>query len=148
MSTILFLMAQQPRKFAPAKNVLTCGRETTCFSFNHDTDYRESGFLSFPQPLQVNVCRVPYIQPQRHPSTSSPIQYLLPSNHFDSVSIFRFYVSLINWSTYNWTSTMNFFVYVPVFFGTLSSRFPKFVPHETSTSIATTFCTYVNCPEK
>jgi len=42
---------------------------------------------------------------------------------------------------------MNFFVYIHVFFGTESSRFPKFVPKENSTFLATSFCAYVNGPE-
>lgn len=46
-------------KFCSRQSVLTCGWETTCFSFNHDTDYRESGLSLFPQPLQANVCRLP-----------------------------------------------------------------------------------------
>jgi hypothetical protein len=51
--------ATETEKCCSRQSVLTCGREMTGFSLNHDTDYRDSGFSSFAHPLQVNVCRVP-----------------------------------------------------------------------------------------
>jgi hypothetical protein len=40
-----------------------------------------------------------------------------------------------------------FFVYMHIFYNTLSNRFAKFVPKEKATSFATTFCTYVKGSE-